>query len=84
MQVTPGTIIFSRRHKCLLLCFGRNGGRPWQMLGHVVKNGEPDTDTCKIFEAHDVAAIVTARGLLHVLPGTVARTYDLPPVEDDA
>ena len=81
LQITPGTIIYSSRHNCLLRCFGRNGGRPEQHLGHVVVQGKVDRETCRIFTAPDVAAVKEGKCLRYVLPGTVARVYDLPKVE---
>lgn len=76
LQIRSGDRVYSRRHKCILECLGRNGGRPHELCGHVVRNGEADTDTWKIFEAADVESIQGQDGMQVVLPGVIAATYN--------
>ena len=82
LVIRPGWIVYSSRHNCLLKCTGRNGGRQNQYLGQVVRDGKPDPDTMKIFEAADVSAVMTGQGMRHILPGSLAATWNPPPMED--
>ena len=81
-EIRPGDIIYSSRHRYLLYCFGRNGGRQHEYCGHVIRNGIPDKESWRIFEAGEVEAVLMPEGMRAVLPGTVARTYTLPPPTD--